>query len=124
MRAASDSSSISSPSWSDAAPIIKAYSEDRGTPPPDRVSVRAKPKMVASGVRRSWHARLTSLGKPVSSATFSLVVWSLVKPTDLLTNDLHAPRPEVQLGLSRVGVTGVSKAIRLRRGPYEKLVSA
>jgi GTP cyclohydrolase I/GTP cyclohydrolase-4 len=30
----------------------------------------------------------------------------------------------VQLGLSRAGVRGVSKAIRLRRGPHEKLVSA
>ena len=30
----------------------------------------------------------------------------------------------MQLGLSRAGVRGVSKAIRLRRGPHEKLVSA
>jgi GTP cyclohydrolase I/GTP cyclohydrolase-4 len=42
----------------------------------------------------------------------------------LLTNDLQASTPEVQIGLSRAGVTGVHKAIRLRRGPYEKLVSA
>jgi GTP cyclohydrolase-4 len=47
-----------------------------------------------------------------------------VKPTDLLAPDLQSSQPEVQLGLSRVGVTGVQKAIRLRRGPHEKLVSA
>jgi GTP cyclohydrolase IV len=39
-------------------------------------------------------------------------------------NDLQASAPEVRVGLSRAGVTGVHKAIRLRRGPYEKLVSA
>jgi GTP cyclohydrolase I/GTP cyclohydrolase-4 len=42
----------------------------------------------------------------------------------LLTNDLQASAPEVRIGLSRAGVTGVHKAIRLRRGPHEKLVSA
>ncbi len=47
-----------------------------------------------------------------------------MKPADLLTTDLQSSLPEVQLGLSRVGVTGVGKAIRLRRGPHEKLVSA
>ena len=40
------------------------------------------------------------------------------------TPDLQAAAPEVALGLSRAGVTGVHKAIRLRRGPHEKLVSA
>ncbi|HST24762.1 MAG TPA: GTP cyclohydrolase MptA [Gaiellaceae bacterium] len=42
----------------------------------------------------------------------------------LFSNDLQASAPEVRIGLSRAGVTGVSKAIRLRRGPHEKLVSA
>src|SRR5205809_1149445 len=42
----------------------------------------------------------------------------------LFENDLQASVPEIRIGLSRVGVTGVHKAIRLRRGPYEKLVSA
>jgi GTP cyclohydrolase I/GTP cyclohydrolase-4 len=42
----------------------------------------------------------------------------------LFANDLQASAPEVRIGLSRAGVTGVHKAIRLRRGPYEKLVSA
>src|SRR5256885_7384121 len=38
--------------------------------------------------------------------------------------DLQASAPEVRLGLSRAGVKGLAKAIRLRRGPHEKLVSA
>ena len=42
----------------------------------------------------------------------------------LFENDLQASVPDVQIGLSRAGVTGVHKAIRLRRGPHEKLVSA
>jgi GTP cyclohydrolase IV len=44
--------------------------------------------------------------------------------TRLLAPDLQSSVPEVQLGLSRAGVRGVSKAIRLRRGRHEKLVSA
>jgi len=42
----------------------------------------------------------------------------------LFANDLQASAPEVRIGLSRAGVTGIHKAIRLRRGPHEKLVSA
>jgi GTP cyclohydrolase I/GTP cyclohydrolase-4 len=42
----------------------------------------------------------------------------------LFANDLQASAPEVRIGLSRAGVTGVHKAIRLRRGPHEKLVAA
>jgi GTP cyclohydrolase IV len=38
--------------------------------------------------------------------------------------DLQSSEPEVRIGLSRAGVRGVSKAIRLRRGRHEKLVSA
>ena len=42
----------------------------------------------------------------------------------LLTHDLQASRPDVQLGLSSAGVKGVAKAIRLRWGSSEKLISA
>jgi GTP cyclohydrolase IV len=42
----------------------------------------------------------------------------------LLTHDLQASRPEVRLGLSSAGVKGVAKAIRLRWGSSEKLISA
>src|SRR5439155_3128474 len=43
---------------------------------------------------------------------------------DLLVQDLQASPPDVRLGLSRAGVRGVNKAIRLRRGRREKLVAA
>jgi GTP cyclohydrolase FolE2 len=36
----------------------------------------------------------------------------------LVTSDLQASEPEVQLGLSRAGVRGVSKAIHLRWGRF------
>src|SRR5919197_1998354 len=41
-----------------------------------------------------------------------------------LLEDLQASAPEVRLGLSRAGVQGVEKAIRLRWGGAEKLISA
>jgi GTP cyclohydrolase-4 len=44
--------------------------------------------------------------------------------TDLLTPDIQSSEPEIRIGLSRAGVQGVNKAIRLRRGPHEKLVFA
>ena len=43
---------------------------------------------------------------------------------NLLTDDLQASTPEVRVGLSRVGVTGVSKAIRLSHAGTEKLIAA
>src|ERR687888_1677019 len=41
-----------------------------------------------------------------------------------LLDDLQASAPEVQIGLSRAGVRGVSKAIRLRWGGRERLIAA
>ena len=41
-----------------------------------------------------------------------------------LLEDLQAAAPEVRIGLSRAGVRGVSKAIRLRWGDAEKLIAA
>ena len=41
-----------------------------------------------------------------------------------LLHDLQASTPEVRLGLSRAGVQGVAKAIRLSWGGAEKLISA
>jgi len=38
--------------------------------------------------------------------------------------DLQASTPEIAIGLSRAGVRGISKAIRLRRGSAEKLIAA
>src|SRR5213080_4361210 len=43
---------------------------------------------------------------------------------NLLTDDVQASVPEVRLGLSRAGVTGVRKAIRLSHGGGEKLIAA
>src|SRR5205807_6242343 len=40
------------------------------------------------------------------------------------TPDLQAAEPEVALGLSSVGVTGVQKAVRIGRGRREKLIAA
>jgi GTP cyclohydrolase I/GTP cyclohydrolase-4 len=39
-------------------------------------------------------------------------------------DDLQASPPEIQLGLSRAGVTGVQKAVRIGRGAREKLILA
>jgi GTP cyclohydrolase IV len=41
-----------------------------------------------------------------------------------LTHDLQASLPDVRIGLSRAGVTGVRKAIRIRYGDNEKLIAA
>jgi GTP cyclohydrolase IV len=41
-----------------------------------------------------------------------------------LLEDLQASTPEVRIGLSRAGVRGISKAIRLRWGGAEKLIAA
>jgi GTP cyclohydrolase-4 len=42
----------------------------------------------------------------------------------LLTHDLQASLPDVRIGLSRAGVSGVRKAIRIRYGAVEKLIAA
>src|SRR5204863_9909955 len=41
-----------------------------------------------------------------------------------LADDLQASTPEIALGLSRAGVTGVQKAVRIGRGAREKLIAA
>jgi len=43
---------------------------------------------------------------------------------DGLTVDLQASEPEIQLGLTRAGVTGVQKAIRIRHEGHEKTFAA
>jgi GTP cyclohydrolase-4 len=44
--------------------------------------------------------------------------------TRLLDHDLQASRPEVRLGLSRAGVIGASKAIRISYGEREQQIAA
>ena len=46
------------------------------------------------------------------------------KLRDELTVDLQASAPEIQLGLTRAGVTGVQKAIRIRHEGHEKTFAA
>jgi GTP cyclohydrolase IV len=46
------------------------------------------------------------------------------EPRQLLTHDLQAAPSEVPLGLSRAGVRGVQKAIRISYGGSEKLIAA
>ncbi len=46
------------------------------------------------------------------------------EPTTTFDQDLQASAPEVTVGLSRAGVTGVEKAVRMRHGSDEALVSA
>jgi GTP cyclohydrolase IV len=43
---------------------------------------------------------------------------------NLFREDLQASEPEVRIGLSRAGVSGISKAIRIRYGEREKLIAA
>ncbi len=43
---------------------------------------------------------------------------------DLFRDDLQASPPDVRLALSRAGVTGIEKAIRIRYGHVEKLIAA
>jgi GTP cyclohydrolase IV len=47
-----------------------------------------------------------------------------MRDTELLAEDLQASTPEVPLALTRAGVTGVSKAVRLRRGSAETVMAA
>jgi GTP cyclohydrolase IV len=48
----------------------------------------------------------------------------MTTPGELATEDVQAASPEIPLALSRVGVEGVNKAIRLRHRDTEKLIPA
>ncbi|MDX6453962.1 MAG: cyclohydrolase, partial [Gaiellaceae bacterium] len=48
----------------------------------------------------------------------------MTETTRHLLDDLQASTPEVPIGLSRAGVTGVQKAVRIGRGAQEKLIAA
>ena len=48
----------------------------------------------------------------------------MAKRFHLLEPDLQSTVPDVRIGLSRAGVTGLSKAIRIRYGEQEKLIAA
>src|SRR5437667_3261833 len=82
--------------------------------------------MVARGVRRSCAASETSDAKDMSRSPTGARSHYPVLMTESreLLEDLQASTPEVRIGLSRAGVRGVSKAIRLRWGGAEKLIAA
>jgi GTP cyclohydrolase I/GTP cyclohydrolase-4 len=48
----------------------------------------------------------------------------VTEPRETLVDDLQASRPDVRLGLTRAGVTGVEKSIRIRHAGHEKAFSA
>jgi GTP cyclohydrolase IV len=48
----------------------------------------------------------------------------VTETTRRLPSDLQASAPDVPIGLSRAGVTGVQKAVRIGRGAQEKLIAA
>ena len=48
----------------------------------------------------------------------------MAETTHRVLDDLQATEPEVRIGLSRAGVTGVQKAVRIGRGAGEKLIAA
>src|SRR3954449_6904034 len=79
--------------------------------------------MVASGVRRSWHASETTRGN-LSFWGMALRFYPMTETPNELIGDLQASLPEVRLGLTRAGVTGVQKAIRIRHDGHEKTFSA
>src|SRR5215218_4500859 len=118
------SASISSASSPDAAIIISTYRSAGDASPSTRARVCAKPETVASGVRRSWHASETRREKAASSNRIGTVSGGMDANERILDHDLQASEPDVRLGLSRAGVTGVSKAIRIRYGDSERQIAA
>ena len=92
---------------------------------PDRSSARSRGSSRAASADRARRARRGAESWSPAAATgrrdTNLSAWP---SRDHLLDDLQASAPEVRLGLSRAGVQGVEKAIRLRWGGAEKLISA
>ena len=53
-----------------------------------------------------------------------LALIQMQRPREVLTQDLQSAPSEVPLALSRAGVGGLQKAIRIRYGEHEKLIAA
>jgi GTP cyclohydrolase I/GTP cyclohydrolase-4 len=79
--------------------------------------------MVAKGVRKSWHASEITLGN-LSSAILALRFYPMSGTRNSPFADMQASAPEIELGLTRAGVTGVQKAIRIRHEGHEKTFAA
>jgi GTP cyclohydrolase-4 len=73
----------------------------------------------------SWHARETrraNCGSVVKGG--ASVTSALAETRNTHVADMQAAEPDVRLALSRAGVTGVSKAVRIRRGEAETVMAA
>ncbi len=93
-----------------------AHADERLREPVDR---RERRPQVVSGKRdEPWEAGV-AIRHSGSDTNLSPMTGSRH-----LLDDLQASTPDVRLGLSRAGVQGVSKAIRLRWGDAEKVISA
>src|SRR5665213_1675773 len=123
IRAATPTSSSNSVICSEASSIMVRKRIVRSSRSPVRVSVRAKPKIVAKGVRRSWQASETTRGN-LSSVIVALRFYLMAETRNSPIADMQASAPEIQLGLTRAGVTGVQKAIRIRHDGREKTFAA
>src|SRR5262249_23189498 len=76
--------------------------------------------------RKSWHASDTTRGNSAFSVIRGARLYLMARSrhADTPTADLQASTPEIQLGLTRAGVTGVQKAIRIRHEGHEKTFAA
>ena len=72
----------------------------------------------------SWQATETSSAYWRSLVMSRGATFRRVERRVTATADLQASVPDVQLGLSRAGVTGVQKAVRMQHGGSDALVSA
>jgi GTP cyclohydrolase I/GTP cyclohydrolase-4 len=61
---------------------------------------------------------------PHAAALYPVLKMAFTRAAELPVADVQARRPAVQVSLSRVGVTGVEKVIRLRQNGAEQLFSA
>src|SRR5207247_11109897 len=103
----------------------------RGRPAPRarrsaRASARTRSRSRAACEGRGTPAR-RAVRKSCRCSSCPLVPcgpYRAMSETRHLLDDLQASPPDVRIGLSRAGVQGVAKAIRLRWGGAEKLISA
>jgi GTP cyclohydrolase-4 len=69
-----------------------------------------------------WDNR--GLDPGISRLLLTLVRWRAMADMLKLDEDLQASPPEIALALSRAGVNGVQKAVRIRRGDAETVMAA
>src|SRR5204863_9168872 len=91
-----------------------------------RASARTRGGSPAACAGRGTRARRSAQTVPFPPIRplLPLLLSPMSETRDLLEHDLQASPPDVRIGLSRAGVTGVNKAIRIRHGDAEKLIGA